>query len=125
MNGETFRMERFNISGDCPPQSAAAPQGPQGAGLAPDGPPATMDAGDQVRPKRPRGFARLDRRLLIEISRRGGKAAHQAGTAHEFTSEEARIAGRKGGHASHEQRHNRLERRLDVPHLSESDPRRR
>jgi general stress protein YciG len=34
-----------------------------------------------------------------DIASRGGKAAHQKGTAHEFTSEEAREAGRKGGRA--------------------------
>jgi hypothetical protein len=34
-----------------------------------------------------------------EIARRGGKAAHAAGTAHEFTPDEAREAGRKGGKA--------------------------
>jgi general stress protein YciG len=32
-----------------------------------------------------------------EIARKGGKAAHQKGTAHEFTTDEARAAGRKGG----------------------------
>ena len=32
-----------------------------------------------------------------EIARMGGKAAHQKGTAHEFNSDEARAAGRKGG----------------------------
>lgn len=36
-----------------------------------------------------------------EAGRKGGKAAHQSGRAHEFTSEEAAEAGRKGGHASH------------------------
>ncbi|WP_232290799.1 KGG domain-containing protein [Polaromonas hydrogenivorans] len=34
------------------------------------------------------------------IASEGGKAAHQSGNAHEFTSEEARAAGRKGGQAS-------------------------
>jgi general stress protein YciG len=32
-----------------------------------------------------------------EIARKGGKAAHEKGTAHQFSSEEAREAGRKGG----------------------------
>jgi general stress protein YciG len=36
-----------------------------------------------------------------EIASKGGRAAHQKGTAHEWTSEEAREAGRKGGLASH------------------------
>lgn len=35
-----------------------------------------------------------------EIASLGGKAAHEKGTAHEFTSEEAKIAGRKGGKAA-------------------------
>jgi uncharacterized protein len=48
-----------------------------------------------------RGFAAMtDRARLVEISRSGGIAAHAAGTAHEFTSEEAREAGRRGGEAS-------------------------
>lgn len=34
-----------------------------------------------------------------QIASMGGKAAHEKGTAHEFTSEEARAAGRKGGAA--------------------------
>lgn len=44
-----------------------------------------------------RGFAAMDRSRQIEIARKGGKAAHQKGTAHEFTADEARAAGRKGG----------------------------
>lgn len=32
-----------------------------------------------------------------EIARKGGRAAHEKGTAHEFTTDEARNAGRKGG----------------------------
>jgi general stress protein YciG len=53
---------------------------------------------------RPRGFAAMDRKLVSEIARKGGKAAHTAGTAHEFTSEEARDAGSKGGRATHAKR---------------------
>jgi uncharacterized protein len=48
-----------------------------------------------------RGFASMDRSKQREIASKGGKAAHQNGTAHEWTSEEAREAGRKGGVASH------------------------
>lgn len=47
-----------------------------------------------------RGFASMDKTKQREIASKGGKAAHQKGTAHQFTSEEARIAGRKGGQAS-------------------------
>ena len=54
--------------------------------------------------KEDRGFASMDRSKQREIARKGGKAAHMKGTAHEWTSEEARQAGRKGGMASHKRR---------------------
>lgn len=44
-----------------------------------------------------RGFASISKERQREIASMGGKAAHAAGKAHEFTSEEARVAGRKGG----------------------------
>ncbi len=56
------------------------------------------------KPRRPRGFAAMDRKLVTELARKGGKAAHQLGAAHEFNSDEAREAGRKGGLASHVKR---------------------
>jgi general stress protein YciG len=46
----------------------------------------------------------MDRAKQREIASKGGKAAHAKGTAHEWTSEEAREAGRKGGMASHRRR---------------------
>jgi general stress protein YciG len=46
-----------------------------------------------------RGFASMDAARQKEIASRGGKAAHEKGTAHEWSSEEARMAGRKGGEA--------------------------
>jgi hypothetical protein len=51
--------------------------------------------------KEDRGFASMDPAKQHEIASKGGRAAHQKGTAHEWTSEEAREAGRKGGLASH------------------------
>ncbi|MCS6766032.1 MAG: general stress protein [Candidatus Protistobacter heckmanni] len=48
-----------------------------------------------------RGFAAMDESRQREIASQGGKAAHEKGTAHEFTPEEAREAGRKGGQRSH------------------------
>ena len=54
--------------------------------------------------KSERGFAAMDPKRQREIASKGGKAAHQSGNAHEFTSEEARKAGRKGGQASSKQR---------------------
>lgn len=53
-----------------------------------------------VTPKKARGFAAMDPELVKAIARKGGVAAHAHGTAHQFTSEEAREAGRKGGRAS-------------------------
>jgi general stress protein YciG len=46
------------------------------------------------------GFAGMDPAEQRKIASRGGKAAHAQGKAHEFTSEEARAAGSKGGHTT-------------------------
>ena len=46
---------------------------------------------------RNRGFASMDSHRQREIARKGGRAAHEKGKAHEFTPDEARAAGRKGG----------------------------
>ena len=59
--------------------------------------------------KEDRGFASMDRAKQREIASKGGKAAHQKGTAHEWTSEEAREAGRKGGMASHQRRKGQMD----------------
>ena len=48
-----------------------------------------------------RGFASMDPNKQREIASKGGRTAHQKGTAHEWTPEQAREAGRKGGLASH------------------------
>ena len=58
--------------------------------------------------KEDRGFASMDRAKQREIASKGGKAAHQKGTAHEWTSEEGRDAGRKGGLASHKRRREQM-----------------
>jgi hypothetical protein len=47
-----------------------------------------------------RGFAAMNEEKQREIAAKGGRAAHAKGVAHQFTSEEARKAGRKGGLAS-------------------------
>jgi general stress protein YciG len=47
--------------------------------------------------KKLRGFAVMDAARQKKIASKGGKAAHAKGTAHEWSSEEARAAGRKGG----------------------------
>jgi general stress protein YciG len=82
--------------------------------LTPDRPPHAVERGE-AKPKRPRGFAAMDRKLVSEIARKGGKAAHSAGTAHEFTSEEARVAGRKGGRATHAKRRKMIEEQQGKP----------
>ncbi len=46
---------------------------------------------------RGKGFASMSKEERFRIAQMGGKAAHRLGTAHKFTSEEARAAGRKGG----------------------------
>jgi general stress protein YciG len=46
-----------------------------------------------------RGFAAMDGSKQRQIASKGGRAAHEKGTAHEFTPEEARLAGKKGGEA--------------------------
>lgn len=56
-----------------------------------------MMSGDR---KERRGFASMSPEKQREIASKGGRAAHQKGTAHEWTSEEARNAGRKGGQIS-------------------------
>jgi general stress protein YciG len=65
--------------------------------------PATREVAAE-KPRKPRGFAAMDRRKVSEIASKGGKAAHTAGTAHKFSSDEAKVAGRKGGLAPHKKR---------------------
>jgi general stress protein YciG len=55
-------------------------------------------------PPRRRGFAAMDRDRVKQIASKGGRAAHAAGTAHQFNSDEARVAGKKGGMAPHVRR---------------------
>ena len=64
----------------------------------------TKKDGNNPTGKSERGFAIMDPARQREVASAGGKAAHQSGNAHEFTSEEARKAGRKGGQASSKQR---------------------
>ena len=55
------------------------------------------DSGSAPRGRSNRGFASMDRNKQREIASKGGRAAHEKGTAHEFDAGEARAAGRKGG----------------------------
>ncbi len=56
------------------------------------------------KPRRPRGFAAMSVEARKRISSLGGKKAHAVGTAHQFSSEEARKAGYLGGKAPHVRR---------------------
>ena len=70
-----------------------------------------------------RGFGSMDEERQREIASEGGRAAHEKGSAHEFNSEEARAAGRKGGEAVSSDREHMSEigreggesRRSDLP----------
>ena len=80
------------------------PNNNQSSGDPSDEPKPAETAAETPKPRRPRGFAAMDRSKVSEIASKGGKAAHAAGTAHQFTSEEARAAGKKGGVAPHVRR---------------------
>jgi general stress protein YciG len=63
-------------------------------------PKSTASEQSAPRPKQRRGFAAMDPAKQRTIASLGGKASHARGTGHEWTAEEAREAGRKGGRAS-------------------------
>jgi len=65
--------------------------------------------------KERRGFASMSPEKQREIASKGGRAAHQKGTAHEWTSDEARNAGRKGGQISRGGRGRLMEGPSDFP----------
>ena len=50
------------------------------------------------------GFASMNAELQRQIARKGGQTAHRKGTAHHWTAEEARVAGRKGGRVASRRR---------------------
>ncbi len=54
-----------------------------------------QDAAPIAAQPRPRGFAAMSPEKKREIASLGGRAAHAAGRAHQFSSEEARAAGKK------------------------------
>jgi hypothetical protein len=79
-----------------PDVKRASDEGAEPVGATPIEPPQPPLPQPKPKPKARRGFAAMDPKAVREIAHKGGKAAHAAGTAHEFTSEEARAAGRKG-----------------------------
>jgi len=58
---------------------------------------AEMNNQNSAQKKSIRGFAAMDAEKQREIARKGGRAAHEQGVAHEWSSNEAREAGKKGG----------------------------
>lgn len=58
---------------------------------------AEMNNHNGIQKKSVRGFAAMDAEKQREIARKGGRAAHEQGVAHEWSSNEAREAGKKGG----------------------------
>ena len=69
--------------------------------------------------KQDRGFASMDPEKQRRIASKGGKAAHAKGRAHEWTVDEAREAGRKGGSASH-RRHESTEQPPAMEHTEQT-----
>ena len=97
-NNQEGRMDERSGRGGVAGSSASGSSGAAG-GTRTDSGVENRSSGTVSR-KTPRGFAAMDPQAQRAIAAKGGRAAHQKGTAHEFTSEEARIAGRKGGEAS-------------------------
>ena len=75
---------------------------------------------DTVQRKERRGFASMSPEKQREIASKGGRAAHEKGTAHEWSADEARAAGRKGGQVSRGGR-GRLATPPENSSLSDSD----
>ncbi len=78
-------------------QTPAPAVSPKAAALAAPAKTAKGPEALAAKPERPRGFAAMAPDLQRAIASKGGRIAHERGTAHEFTSEEARRAGKKGG----------------------------
>lgn len=78
----------------------------------------TADGGGN---KERRGFASMSPEKQREIASKGGRAAHEKGTAHEWNADEAREAGRKGGYASHTGGRKRTPTHRETP-VAQSDP---
>ena len=73
-------------------------------GCSVPGPSASRDNQEANVGKEDRGFASMDPDKQREIASKGGKVAHEKGRAHQWSREEAREAGRKGGLSTHQRR---------------------
>lgn len=76
-----------------------------------------MNTGER---KERRGFASMSPEKQREIASKGGRAAHEKGTAHEWTADEARNAGRKGGQVSRGGRGRLIEPQTDAANTAET-----
>jgi general stress protein YciG len=103
--GSTSRGESGSTSNSMPARGEAGMEDARDTmegegGSEPRGSTGTTTTPSQPRPKQRRGFAAMDPAKQKEIASKGGKASHAMGTGHEWDSESAREAGRKGGQAS-------------------------
>jgi general stress protein YciG len=71
--------------------------------------------------KERRGFASMSPEKQREIASKGGRAAHEKGTAHEWSADEARSAGRKGGQVSRGGRGRLISPVAPEPQVPETD----
>src|SRR5580700_9208675 len=78
----------------------------RGEGREQDG---SVDAAPEGGKKSNRGFASMDPAKQRQIASKGGRAAHEKGTAHQFSATEAREAGKKGGGTVSQDRHHMAE----------------
>lgn len=69
-----------------------------------------------------RGFASISQERRREIASQGGKAAHRCGKAHQWTQEQAREAGRKGGVATRNKRASRKQQEQSQSCVPSSSP---
>jgi uncharacterized protein len=87
-------MSQSNSHSVKPPEYSPSRQEPEGQAMV-------SRTSAAPRPKARRGFAAMSAEKQREIASKGGRASHSKGTGHEWSSEAARAAGRKGGLASH------------------------
>ena len=57
-----------------------------------------------VRPRQRSGFALLDRELVVALAKKGSKIAHELGKANHWTSEQAKVVGKRGNETQAKQR---------------------
>jgi uncharacterized protein len=94
-NGESLEVQKEEVAEQH--ASAQSPPEETDPALADSESPAESEPATERKPSSQRGFAAMERDKQRAIASKGGRAAHEKGTAHEFTPDEARMAGKKGG----------------------------